>query len=154
MSMELKRLNIKKMKKIDLDEVLNIETSSSSHPWSKNMFVEEMKNPFAYCFNIIMQGIGKHKVMGFICFRKIEDESELLNICVHPQYRQMGIAKRLMHFYIEFCRKGEIKSFYLEVNASNQPAVHLYHLFFYQLLGRRKKFYQGEFDALLMVKKI
>ena len=154
MSIELKRLDIKKMEMIDLDEVLNIETFSSSHPWSKNMFIEEMKNPLAYCFIIIMQGIAEHKVMGFICFRKIEDESELLNICVHPQYRKMGIAKRLMDFYIEFCRKREIKSFYLEVNASNQPAVHLYHLFFYQSLGRRKKFYQGKFDALLMVKKI
>jgi len=152
--MELKRFNIKKMEMLDLDEVLNIEASSSPNPWSKNMFIEEMKNPFGYCFIIKMKGIAKHQVMGFICFRKVEDESELLNICVHPQYRQMGIAKRLMQFYIEFCSKRKIKTFYLEVNALNQPAVHLYHLFFYQSLGRRKKFYQGKFDALLMVKQL
>ena len=138
---------------IDLDEVLNIEASSSPHPWSKNLFMEEMKNPFAYCFIIQIKGISNHPVIGYICFRNIEDESELLNICVHPQYRQMGIAKKLMQFYIEFCGKRKIKTFYLEVNALNQPAIHLYHLFFYQSLGRRKKFYQEKFDALLMVKK-
>jgi ribosomal-protein-alanine N-acetyltransferase len=151
--MELRRLGIKKMERIHLDEVLNIEASSSPNPWSKNMFIAEMKSPLAYCFIIKMKGIVKHPVViGFICFRNIGDESELLNICVHPQYRQMGIAKKLMQFYIAFCRKRKIKTFYLEVNDLNQPAVHLYHLFFYQLSGRRKKFYQGKFDALLMVK--
>jgi ribosomal-protein-alanine N-acetyltransferase len=151
--MELRRFHIKKMDMIDLDEVHDIETVSSANPWSKKMFVEEMKNPFAYCFIIKIKGMLKHPVMGYICFRNIEDESELLNICVHPEYRQMGIAKKLMQFYIEFCGKRKIKTFYLEVNALNQPAIHLYHLFFYQPLGRRKKFYQEEFDALLMVKK-
>jgi ribosomal-protein-alanine acetyltransferase len=151
--MELKRLIIKKMETKDLDEVLDMEASSSLNPWSKNMFIEEMKNPFAFCFIIKMKGIPKHQVKGFICFRNIGDESELLNICVHSQYRQMGIGKKLMQFYIGFCRKMKIKTFYLEVNASNRSAVHLYHLFSYQSLGMRKKFYQGKFDALLMVKK-
>jgi len=137
----------------DLDEVLDMEASSSLTPWSKNLFAEEMKNPFAYCFIIQMKGTSKNQVMGFICFRKIGDESELLNLCVHPQYRQMGIGKKLMLFYIGFSRKMKIKTFYLEVNALNQPAVHLYRHFSYQSLGMRRKFYQGKFDALLMTKK-
>ena len=141
------------MENKDLDEVLGMEPSSSPNPWSKNMFIEEMKNPFAYCFIIKMKGISNPEAMGFICFRNIGDESELLNICVHPQYRQMGIGKKFMRFYIGFCKKMKIKTFYLEVNVSNQSAVHLYHLFSYQSLGMRKKFYQGKFDALLMVKK-
>jgi ribosomal-protein-alanine N-acetyltransferase len=151
--MELNQLTIKKMETNDLDEVLDMEASSSLTPWSKNLFAEEMKNPFAYCFIIQMKGTSKNQVMGFICFRKIGDESELLNLCVHPQYRQMGIGKKLMLFYIGFSRKMKIKTFYLEVNALNQPAVHLYRHFSYQSLGMRRKFYQGKFDALLMTKK-
>ena len=137
----------------DLNEVLDIEASSSLNPWSKNMFIEEMKNPFDFCFIIKMKGVSKPKVTGFICFRNIGDESELLNICVHPQYKQMGVGKKLMQFYIGFCRKNKIKTFYLEVNASNRSAIRLYQLFSYQPLGMRKKYYHGEFDALLMVKK-
>jgi ribosomal-protein-alanine N-acetyltransferase len=91
--------------------------------------------------------------MGFICFRIIEDESELLNICVHPQYRQLGVGKKLMQFYISLCSKIKIKTFYLEVDSSNQVAIHLYHLFAYQRVGIRKKFYRGKLDALLMMKK-
>ncbi len=153
LSFELKRLGIKQMEMIHLDEVLDIEASSSPHPWSRNMFIAEIKNPLSYCFIIETEGMEKDPVViGFICFRNIGDESELLNLCVHPEYRQMGIATKLMQFYIVFCRKMRIKTFYLEVNALNQPAVHLYHLFSYQSSGMRKKFYQGKFDALLMVR--
>ena len=141
------------MENKDLDAVSDMEASSSLNPWSKNMFTEEMKNPFAHCFVIKMKGILNAQVLGFICFRNIGDESELLKICVHHQYRRMGIGKKLMQFYMFLCKKMKAKTFYLEVNSSNQPALHLYQLFSYESLGMRKRFYQGEFDALLMVRK-
>lgn len=138
----------------DLDVVLDMESSSFADPWSKSMFLEEMKNPFSYCFVIQIKEISKPQAVGFLCFRNIEHESELLKICVHPQYRQMGIGKKFMQFYISFCRVKKIRTFYLEVNSVNQAAIHFYHLFSYQSLGKRNKFYQGKFDALIMVKKM
>lgn len=136
----------------DLHEVQFIAASSSLNPWSKNMFIGEMGNPFSHCFIIKIREIPNPPVLGFICFRNIEDESELLNICVHPQYRQLGIGKRLMQFYIGFSSRKKIKTHYLEVNSSNLSAINLYQSFSYQSLGIRKKFYQGGFDAILMVK--
>jgi ribosomal-protein-alanine N-acetyltransferase len=80
-------------------------------------------------------------------------ESELLKIAVHPHWRRLGIGKKMMQSYIDFCSRGGIRTFYLEVNSSNQSAIDLYQSFSYQSFGRRKKFYQGKFDALLMMKK-
>ena len=139
---------------LDLEEVLSIEASSSLRPWSKKMFTEELLNPLAHCFIMENKGPPRKQIIGFMCFRNIGDESELLNIVVHPQYRQVGIGKKLMEFYIDFCTQRQIKKFYLEVNASNPSAIHLYQLFSYQRAGVRRKFYQGEFDALLMLKRI
>jgi len=96
----------------------------------------------------------KQPVIGFICFRNITEESELLNICVHPDYRQLGVGKRLMQFYVDFSSRRGIRTFYLEVNASNQSAIHLYQSFSYQSSGMKKNFYKGKFDALLMMKKV
>jgi len=138
----------------DLQEVQFIAASSSLHPWSENMFVGEMRNPFSHCFITKIRERSNPPVLGFICFRNVEDESELLNICVHPQYRQLGIGKRLMQFYFGFSSRKKVKTYYLEVNSSNLPAVNLYQSFSYQSLGIRKKFYQGRFDAILMVKKV
>jgi ribosomal-protein-alanine N-acetyltransferase len=146
-------LIIRKMEPEDLNDVLTIETLSSLNPWSKNLFLRELETPRAFCFVIEREMISKPRVLGFICFRNIGDESEILELCVHPEYRQMGIGARLMEFYISFCKEMMIKMFYLEVNILNRSAVHLYRKFSYQSFGMRKKFYQGKFDALLMAKK-
>jgi len=152
--MEWEKPTIRNMDINDLDEVLSIEISDSLTPWSKNMFHAEMQNPFAYCFVMEKPGGPKRPVIGFICFRNVTEESELLNICVHPAYRQLGVGKKMMEFYIDFsCRRGS-KNFYLEVHCSNHAAIHLYQLFSYQSSGIRKKFYQGRFDALLMRKTV
>jgi len=152
--MEWEKVTIQKMDIKDLDEVFSIETSDSLPPWSRNMFVEEMRNPFAYCFVTKREDGSKQPVIGFVCFRNMAEESELLKICVHPVYRQLGVGKKLMTFYIDFSREKGIKTFYLEVHSSNHSAIHLYHLFSYQSSGMRKNFYQGKFDALLMTKKV
>ena len=152
--MEWDKGAIQKMDIQDLDEVFSIETSASLTPWSKNMFVEEMRNRFDHCFVVKREDGSKQPVIGFICFRNITEESELLNICVHPDYRQLGVGKRLMQFYVDFSSRRGIRTFYLEVNSSNQSAIHLYQSFSYQSSGMRKNFYQGRFDALLMMKKV
>jgi len=150
----LKKAAIREMAVADLDEVLWIEASSSLNPWSKKMFTEELMNPLAHCFIIEHQETPGQPIIGFICFRNIGVESELFKVTVHPQYRQGGIGKKLMEFYIDFCKQRQIKKCYLEVNASNPSAIHLYQLFSYRPVGVRKKFYPGEGDALLMVKRI
>jgi len=148
------RWKIQKMAPQDLEEVLSIETSTSLAPWSRNMFMEEMQNPLSHCFVVKPEEREKPPVIGFICFRNVTEESELLNLSVHPDYQQRGLGKTLMRFYIDFCNPLNIGTFYLEVNAFNQPALHLYHRFSYQSFGMRKKFYQGKFDAILMMKKV
>ena len=146
--------NIQKMISQDLDEVLAIEASASSTPWSKKMFSEEMQNPGSCCFVIKIEIELKQPIIGFICFRNMAEESELLNIAVHPHYRRLGIGRKLMQFYIDFSSQRGVKTFYLETNSSNEPAIHLYQRFSYQSFGMRKKFYQNQFDALLMMKKV
>lgn len=144
---------IEKMEREHLDEVLLIERASSSTPWSKEMFLEELRNPLAHSFIYRVDQPQGHPLAGFICFRNMGEESELLNIGVHPLYRRMGIGRKLMQFYMEFSEARQVKTFYLEVYISNPPAIRLYERFSYQPAGTRKKFYQGKFDALMMVKR-
>jgi [ribosomal protein S18]-alanine N-acetyltransferase len=144
-------LTVKMMEDMDLDEVVALELTCSSDPWSRNMFLEEMVNPLSHCF--VTRRTDQHFAVGFVCFRNIGEESDLLKICVHPHHRQEGIGKRMMEFYIDFCLQRDVKQFYLEVNSLNQPAIHLYRLFFYRVVGVRTKFYESKFDALLMLKE-
>ena len=144
---------IEKMEWEHLDEVVLMETSLFPAPWSKEMFLEELRNPLAHSFVLRADEPRGYPLAGFICFRNVGQESELLNICVHPFYRRMGIGRKLMQFYIEFGMARQIKTFYLEVHVANPPAIRLYQGFSYEPAGTRKKFYQGKFDALMMVKR-
>jgi ribosomal-protein-alanine N-acetyltransferase len=145
--------DIRRMTPEDLDEVLSIEISDSQAPWSRKMFTDEMQHPLSFCF-VMRKTDANPPVVGFICFRNVAEESELLKISVHPDYRQIGAGKNLMKFYIDFGRRRGVRTFHLEVNPSNQPALRLYRSFSYQPSGRREKFYQGKFDALLMMREV
>jgi ribosomal-protein-alanine N-acetyltransferase len=152
--MEWEKMTIQRMDIQDLDEVVSIESSFCGAPWSKRMFVEEMRNPHACCFVMKVEDRRRQRVIGFICFRDVAGESELLNICVDSDYRQLGVGKRLMEFYVEFSRRRGIKTFHLEVHSANHSAIRLYRMFSYETSGTRRKFYQGGVDALLMTKRV
>lgn len=144
---------IERMRSEDTEGVLSIVQTVPANPWSWRMLVEEMANPLSHCFVMREERNQKQTtVAGFICFRNIGEESELFNIAVHPFYRNKGIGKKLMEFYIDFSIKTGIHRFYLEVNPSNSQAIHLYQGFAFQSFGKRRNFYQGKLDALLMMR--
>jgi ribosomal-protein-alanine N-acetyltransferase len=151
---ELKNATIQTMQIEDLDQVMSLERTNPLTVWSKQMFIEEMRHPVAYCFVMKTQDGAKHPVIGFICFRNVEEESELLNICVRPDCRRLGVGRKLMRFYVEFSRQRGIETLHLEVSSSNQPAIRLYQSLAYESSGLRKNFYQGRLDALVMTKKV
>ena len=147
------RTRIDSMRECDLDEVLSIEAASRQTSWSGQSFVAEMKNPVSFCFVLKQKRESRDQTLGFICFRVIGEESELLNLAIHPLYRHRGRGRELMRFYLNFCYERKVKSFFLETGASNEPAIRLYGSFGYQIEGARPKFYRGKEDALLMVRK-
>ena len=144
---------IQKMRESDLDEVVRMDASSRSTPWSRQSFQQELQNPFSYCFTLKMEIDSHDQDIGFLCFRIVEQESEILSLVIHPQFRGKGLGKQLMKFYIDFCSWRGIKAFYLETAASNQAAIRLYQSFSYYPIGLRPRYYQGKEDALLMARR-
>lgn len=133
----------------DLKEVEAIESISSLTPWSKQMFLGEMAHPHSFCFVM-----ASERVTGYLCFRDVGEESELLNICIHPNYRHRGLGHELMQFYTNFSIERGIKNFYLEVHDANQSAQRLYQTFSYRAIGVRRRYYRGEADAIRMAKEV
>ncbi len=144
---------IQPMEPKDLAEVASIAESSPLTTWTQRMFAEEMENASSYGFVAETRAVSTRQVVGFICFRVIGEESELLNLCVHPLYRRQSAGRRLMQFYINFSKKKGIKRFYLDVDSSNEPALRLYRSFYYVPSGMRKDFYGAKTDALLMARR-
>jgi [ribosomal protein S18]-alanine N-acetyltransferase len=149
---------IEKMEEPDLDQVILIEASSGWSSWSRQSFIEELKNPFSHCFALRGRNDPENQaegneIVGFVCFRLVEDESDLLNLAIHPRHRRKGFGRELMGFYLDFCRLRKVEAFYLETGVTNQPAIRLYQSFAYQSAGIRPRFYPGKEDALLMTRR-
>lgn len=145
------KFSIRKMEAKDVDPILPMASASLLNPWSKEMFLGELIHPLSHCYYLCEQkAIGEEVPAGFICFRVMGEESELLNIYIHPRHRQKGLGRWLMKFYINFCKQKEVQKFYLEVDPLNLPAIRLYQSFAFRQAGVRKNFYRGRYDAMMM----
>ena len=137
-----------------MDEILTLEASSSLTPWSRPLFLKEMSHPHGHCFSMALHEDLGPRIVAYLCFRTMGDDSELLNLTVHPNYRRRGLARHLMAFYFDFCRREKVTKSFLEVAVGNEAALHLYRSLDYQPTGKRLKFYLGRFDALIMEREI
>jgi len=90
---------------------------------------------------------------GFIVWRTVCDEAEVITIGVHPDARGKGIAIAMMGIMENEIKKVGATKIFLEVSAENVPAINLYKKCGFIQNGRRPKYYDGV-DAILMVKEI
>jgi ribosomal-protein-alanine N-acetyltransferase len=90
-------------------------------------------------------------VVGFLAFHRVIDEAELRNIAVDPSHQQKGIARALMAAGIQAMQDFGVRKLFLEVRASNQPALKLYRAVGFSLLYKRHDYYHDPVeDALVM----
>jgi ribosomal-protein-alanine N-acetyltransferase len=90
-------------------------------------------------------------VAGFLIARNAADEFEILNMAVSRAHRRSGIASKLLKSALEFSRAAGRAHAYLEVRASNEPAIALYARHGFTECGRRAQYYRDPIeDAVLL----
>lgn len=95
---------------------------------------------------------------GFALIRTIIDETELLTIAVDPDNRRQGAAMTLLERAIGKATTRHATQMFLEVAATNKPAIALYQKFGFKQSGRRSGYYLFpggvRIDAVLMARDI
>ncbi|GAB4389190.1 MAG: ribosomal protein S18-alanine N-acetyltransferase [Thermodesulfovibrionales bacterium] len=139
---------IRHMHRDHLPEVIEIERSSFSTPWSEISFMNEIYDPRAGAF-VALEGSA---VAGYIVTKSAADEGHILNLAVRGDLRRRGIAAALVRKGLEHLKKAGARYVYLEVRASNAAAISLYEGFGFRAGGIRKSYYlEPREDALIMV---
>lgn len=138
---------IRKMNDKDIEDALKVENRSFSIPWSRQMFIDELKNPCAIYFVAEISEI----IVAYVGMWIIMDEGHITNIAVDPLYRRSKVGSGLMKKIIETATEKQIRGLTLEVRANNTAAISMYKSFGFKVEGRRKAYYSdnGE-DALIM----
>lgn len=112
-------------------------------PWSADDFRDLKKSG---CEIIMSEN-------GFIVYRTVADEAEIITIGVNPEMRRNGIASAMIGIIEKTIKNQGIKKIFLEVASTNEPAKKLYKNTGYKTVGIRPKYYDGV-DAILMAKDL
>lgn len=137
-----------------LDEVFAIEQACFSAPWTRKMLAAELSgNQFAQ-FLIAKcpdPGSGHFVIAGYFCFWIVFEEVRLMNLAVLAPFRRQGVARRLVCTALRAGLEHGASRAMLEVRASNQEALTLYHrLGFRQTATRTRYYVNPDEDAVLM----
>ena len=88
------------------------------------------------------------EVFGYISYRVVLDEVEIMNVVTREDARNMGIASSLLSYLI---RNVDASKYNLEVNENNKVAIKIYKKFGFMEVGERKNYYNnGKENAILM----
>ena len=114
--------------------------------WNFNILKSEFKNPSS---TYIVAKIGD-EIVGFAGIWKSVDDVHITNIVTKKNKRNLGIASQLLEKLIEISKTKKVGSITLEVNENNIPAINLYKKYNFQILGKRKKYYNNADNAIIM----
>ena len=141
-------LIIRKMTVEDVPAAHELDTLSFTLPWpERSLHYEVAGNPAARCWAAELGG----RLVGMLVLWMIVDEAHIATIATHPDFRQQGIAKRLLVEALESAYNEGAQTALLEVRAGNQVALKMYVRFGFEEVGRRERYYKdNNEDAILM----
>lgn len=147
-------VELARMRRKHLRQVLVIERASYPRPWSRGLFLTELANRATRGYWVGLEGAeggGEGPVLGYGGVMMAGDEGHVTNLAVDPERRGLGIATRLLlQLTVDALTRGA-RRMTLEVRVSNERAIRLYARFGYLPVGRRKNYYpDSKEDAIIM----
>jgi ribosomal-protein-alanine N-acetyltransferase len=140
------------MRAEDIIGVVTVEHASYPYPWSRRIFEDCLRAGYCCLVAETGRGIVAHGIM-----LAAADEAHILNICVHPGARRVGIAWHLLHELLEIAYNSGMATAFLEVRPSNTGAIDLYERAGFHRVGQRRGYYPAAFgreDALVMARAL
>lgn len=136
-----------------LDEVMAIEQTAYSHPWTRGNFLDSLRS--GYRAEVLLNQLSPtEEVIGYFVAMQGVDEMHLLNITVAPVCQGQGWGRVLLQSVVDASRACHAQCLWLEVRASNARALSVYERFGFRRVGERKRYYplsaEQREDAIVM----
>jgi len=155
----------------DLGRLIEIEKACYPDPWSEALFLSEVSYRPYNCplaarpldagssplpaeegsLGGSGEGASERPLLGFVITHLLSTEAHILNIAVDPAYQRRGYGRALLYAILNHAAEREESRAVLEVRESNLRAQELYQSVGFQVVGRRKNYYERRReDALIM----
>jgi ribosomal-protein-alanine N-acetyltransferase len=136
------------MREQDLEEVMAIERTIYTHPWTRGNFSDSLHAGYE-CRTWRLEG----ELVGYFILLVAAGEGHLLNLSIAGRHQRSGHGRALLREAVEFARRGGARNLFLEVRPSNLAAQALYTRFGFRRIGVRRGYYpahSGREDALVL----
>ena len=137
------------MNKDHVAQIASLERQCFADPWSEGSIASELDNPLSLWLVAEQNGA----VCGYVGSQTVLDETDMMNIAVHPDCRRQGIAAALIDELIVSLKERGSHILRLEVRESNTPAIALYNSMGFTQLGIRKNYYRNPKENALILGK-
>lgn len=132
-------IRVRPMEIEDIPEVLRIEETCFSEPWTRQGFADALASET----NLFVVAVCKDgQIVGYCGLYTSLDEGEITNVAVEASQRRQGVARCILDALIAKSIQMGIARIFLEVRESNEPARSLYASFRFEEVGVRKNFYR------------
>lgn len=137
----------------DLARVLEIEEASFTLPWSRGVFVDQIRTrQHSWC--VCLRDEETREVLGYAIFWSAAAEIHLMNIAVAPEARRKGCGDALLRAVLHMGVQLDADRVVLEVRVSNAVAIRLYEKYGFKIVVVRPRYYSdNQEDAYLMVQE-
>lgn len=134
----------------DLPQFAQLDQQCLGGMWTLAGYEREWDSDHSVLLGIRLTARGDLVAMG--AFWQILEEAHITLLAVAQAHRRQGLGKILLQNLLATAEHRQLERATLEVRASNQAAMDLYHQFGFQLAGCRKRYYPDGEDALILWK--
>jgi len=134
-----------------LAQVVDIERSVQSFPWTEGNFHDALQSGYG-----AWVALDHGKVQGFCVVMFAPDVAHLLVLAVARDSQRRGLGRWLVHHAQQQARRRQLAALLLEVRPSNQSARAFYQALGFVPLSTRKDYYpagQGRREDALVLRK-
>ena len=132
-----------------VSQVAELEKICFSDPWSEKSVASELTNPLS----LWLVAVEGDRVAGYVGSQSVMEESDMMNVAVHPDFRRQGVAEKLVLELVAALAKKDNHCLTLEVRASNAPAISLYEKLGFAQIGLRKNYYRNPKEDAMILRK-
>jgi [ribosomal protein S18]-alanine N-acetyltransferase len=153
-NLSVKILAIKSLTPEQIPEIVALDQLCIGGIWTAEGYLREITSPNSSLLALYFldrQQQQKETMIGMGCLWAIAEEAHITLLGIHPNYRRQGLGQLLLLTLLQRAIALELAWATLEVNIHNSGAINLYQKLGFQIMGKRKKYYQATGDDALVL---
>lgn len=136
----------------DLGDLVALEARCFSHPWPEAAFRAALADT-GHTLLLVARDRTR-AIVAYAVLQVVVDEVQVHDFAVAPEERGQGLGQRLLRQSLDLAARRGAQRAFLEVRASNGPALRLYRGAGFRTVGLRRDYYDApREDALVLARE-